>query len=198
MLDADPPTDETAPSIYHVKEAVAKLRCGKAAGVCNISAELLKAMIHRLHAVLTAVWHSDTIPPDCKKGLVVPIWKGKGDHQDCNNYHGITLLSVPGRVLAHLLLTRIPTHLLKHQRPEQSWFTPDKSTTDHILALRVLVECQRGFRQGMLAAYVDLKKAFDSVHQETLWDLLHLCGIPARIIGLEVPEYRLMACSLGL
>ena len=34
------------------------------------------------------------------------------------------------------------------------------------------------------AAYVDLKKAFDSVHRETLWDLLCLRGIPAaRIIG---------------
>ena len=35
----------------------------------------------------------------------------------------------------------------------------------------------------MLAAYVNLK-GFDSVHRETLWDLLHLRGIPARIIGL--------------
>ena len=58
----------------------------KAAGICNISAELLKAggeaMIRGLHAVLTAVWHSGTIPPDWKKGLVVPIWKGNGDRQD--------------------------------------------------------------------------------------------------------------------
>ena len=91
-LDADPPIDETAPSIGDVKEAVAKLRGGKAAGICNISAELLKAggeaMIRGLHAVLTAVWHSGTIPPDWKKGLVVPIWKGKGDRQDCSNYRG--------------------------------------------------------------------------------------------------------------
>ena len=42
-LDADPPIDETAPSIGDVKEAVAKLRGGKAAGICSISAELLKA-----------------------------------------------------------------------------------------------------------------------------------------------------------
>ena len=192
-LDADPPIDETAPSIGDVKEAVAKLRGGKAAGICNISAELLKAggeaMIRGLHAVLTAVWHSGTIPPDWKKGLVVPIWKGKGDRQDCNNYRGITLLSVPGKVLAHLLLTRIRTHLLKYQRPEQSGFTPGKSTTDRILALRVLVERRREFRQGMLAAYVDLKKAFDSVHRETLWDLLRLRGIPARIIGLLTGLY---------
>ena len=41
-LDADPLIDETAPSIGDVKEAVAKLRGGKAAGICNISAELLK------------------------------------------------------------------------------------------------------------------------------------------------------------
>ena len=41
----------------------------------------------------------------------------------------------------------------------------------------------------MLAAYVDLKKAFDSVHRETLWDLLRLRGIPARIIGLLTGLY---------
>ena len=77
MLDNDLPIDKTAPSIGDVKEAVAKLRGGKAAGVCNLSEELLKAggeaMISGLHAVLTAVWHSGTIPPDSKKGLVVPI-----------------------------------------------------------------------------------------------------------------------------
>ncbi|KAG0722447.1 hypothetical protein GWK47_005983 [Chionoecetes opilio] len=58
-VDVDPPIDETAPSLDEVREAVAKLRGGKAAGVCNISAELLKArgeaMIRGLHAVLTAV-----------------------------------------------------------------------------------------------------------------------------------------------
>ena len=40
-LDADPPIDESAASIGDVKEAVAKLRGGKAAGICNISGELL-------------------------------------------------------------------------------------------------------------------------------------------------------------
>ena len=59
MLDPDPPINEIGPSIDDVKEAVAKLRGGKAAGVCNISAELLKhgskAMIRGLHAVLTIV-----------------------------------------------------------------------------------------------------------------------------------------------
>ena len=146
-------------------------------------------MVRGLHAVLVAVWHSGAIPPDWKRGLVVPIWKGKGDRQDCNNYRGITLLSVPGKVLAHILLTRIRCHLLKHHRSEQSGFTPGKSTTDRILALRVLVERRREFRQGFLAAYVDLKKAFDSVHRESLWNVLRLRGVPAGIIGLITGLY---------
>ncbi|KAG0714105.1 LINE-1 retrotransposable element ORF2 protein [Chionoecetes opilio] len=171
------------------KGCTGRCKCTKAA----LNAELLKAggeaMIRGLHAVLTAVWQSGTIPPDWKRGLVIPIWKGKGDRQDCNNYRGITLLSIPGKVLAHLLLTRIRSHLVKHQRPQQSGFTPGKSTTDRILALHVLMERRREFRQGMLAAYVDLKKAFDSVHRESLWDLLRLRGILARTIGLITGLY---------
>ena len=78
-LDADPPFDETAASMGDVKEAVAKLRGGKAAGICNISVELRKAggeaLIRGLHAVLTAVWHSGTIPLYWKKRLIDPIWQ---------------------------------------------------------------------------------------------------------------------------
>ena len=51
---------------------MAKLIGEKATGICNISAELLKAggevMICGLHAALIAAWNSDTIPPDWKKG----------------------------------------------------------------------------------------------------------------------------------
>ncbi|KAG0717912.1 putative RNA-directed DNA polymerase from transposon BS [Chionoecetes opilio] len=76
--------------------------------------------------------------------------------------------------------------------PQQSGFTPGKSTTDRILALRVLVERRREFRQGMLAAYFDLKKAFDSVHLifaeslEVLVMALEAMHEEAKPLGLEV------------
>ncbi|XP_069978552.1 uncharacterized protein [Penaeus vannamei] len=90
---------------------------------------------------------------------------GKGDRWDCSNHRGITLLSIPGKVLAHFLLKRSRDHLLRHQRLEQSGFTPGKSTIDHILALRVIVECRREFGRGQLAAHIDLRKAFGTVHR---------------------------------
>ena len=65
-------------------------------------ADLLKAggnaALMSLHAVLCSVWNTGIIPTDWKRGLVVPLWKGKGDRQDCNNYRGVTILSVPGKV----------------------------------------------------------------------------------------------------
>ncbi|XP_069985571.1 uncharacterized protein [Penaeus vannamei] len=41
--------------------------------------------------------------------------------------------------LTEVLLRRIRDHLLRHQRLEQSGFTPGKSTIDCILALRVII-----------------------------------------------------------
>ena len=122
-------------------------------------------MIHGLHAVLTTVWHSDTFR-FFLTGIGDPYLKmGKGPSRlqklPRDN-------SVPGKVFAHLLLMRIPSHLLKYQRPEESGFTSGKSTTDRILALRVLVKRRLEFRQVMLIAYVNFKKVFDSVHCEVL------------------------------
>ena len=88
-----------------------------------------------LHAVLWSAWNTGIIPTDWKRCLVVPLWKVKGDHQDFNNYRGLTLLSVLGKAFARKILDRVRHHLLEHQRPEQSGFTPKRSTIDGILAL---------------------------------------------------------------
>ncbi|XP_063591894.1 glutamate [NMDA] receptor subunit 1-like [Penaeus indicus] len=44
----------------------------------------------------------------------------------------------------------------------------------------------REFSRRFLTAYIDLKNAFNSMHQESLWEILRLKGILTRIIGLMV------------
>ena len=85
------------------------------------------------------------------------------------SYRPITLLSIPGKVFAHVLLARLNPLLTKHRRPEQSGFTAGRSTVDAILALRLLCELHREFNQPLSVAYVDLKAAFvDSVDRKAL------------------------------
>ena len=94
-----------------------------------------------------------------------------------------------GKVFARIILDRVRHHLLEHQRPEQSGFTPKRSTIDHILALQVLTERRREFQQWLLAAYVDLCKAFDSVNRDAIWRILGLRGGPPKRIDVMSELY---------
>ena len=82
------------PSSFVEKQgAVNQLKWGKTPGICGIHAELLKAggyaALVSLHAVLCSAWNTGIIPTDWKRGLVVPLLKGKGDRQDCNNHRRV-------------------------------------------------------------------------------------------------------------
>ncbi|XP_069978525.1 uncharacterized protein [Penaeus vannamei] len=118
----DPPISEDPPTMNKVREAISKLKHETAAGKCDIPAELLKAGVEPvaqgLRVVLAAIWHSGSIPPDLLRGVVIPLWKGKGDRWHCSNYCDITLLSIPDKVFAHILLKQIRNHLPRHQRLE--------------------------------------------------------------------------------
>lgn len=75
---------------------------------------------------------------------------------------------------------------MSEKEHEQYGFTAGKSTVDYMLALHVLVKRQREFRLGMTTVHVDLKKAFDSVYCEALWDFLRLHRITARSLDLLI------------
>ena len=151
---ADPPINCGPPSFVETQAAVNCLKCGKAPGICGIHAELLKAggnaVLVSLHAVLCSAWNTGIIRTNWKRGLVVPLWKGKGDHLDCNNNRGVTLLSVPGKVFAQIILDMVHHHLLEHQHPEQSGFTPKRSMIDRILAFQPSPNADESFSRGCL------------------------------------------------
>jgi len=109
----------------------------------------------------------------------------------------ITLLSVPGKVFAHVLLARVQPLLDMTRRPEQSGFVAGRSTMDAILALRLLSDLHREFDRPLNVAYLDIKAAFDSVDKLGLWKALRSrgvgshCGPPTwhRCTGPPRPEF---------
>ena len=93
-------------TVVHEKEEVIKaiksLKNGKAPGHDNLNTELfesdpeLAATI--LQPLFAAIWEGEEVPADWTKEAFIRIPK-KGAISDCNNWHGITLLSVPARSL---------------------------------------------------------------------------------------------------
>ena len=42
-----------------------------------------------------------------KDAKIVTLYKNKGDRSDCNNYRGISLLSIVGKAFARVVLNRL-------------------------------------------------------------------------------------------
>ena len=165
-----------------------KLRNGKAAGADEIPGELLKTglkpLANHLHQLILKCWRSREIPQDFKDAKITTLYKNKGDRGDCNNYRGISLLSITGKVLARILIKRLQ-EIAEQVYPEaQCGFRPRRSTTDMIFSVRQLQEKAREQRQLLYLAFVDLTKAFDLVDRNALFMVLEKAGCPPILLDL--------------
>ena len=59
-------------------------------------------------------------------------------------------------------------------REEQAGFRSGRSCTEQILILRNIIEQSRKRQKDIYVNFVDFKKAFDSIHRDTLWKILQL------------------------
>jgi hypothetical protein len=67
-----------------------------------------------LQQLFKNIWNNEIIPNNWTKGLTVKLPK-KGNLQICDNWGGITLLSVPSKVFTKILLKRIDEKLREEQ-----------------------------------------------------------------------------------
>ena len=91
-----------ATSRTELSEDLDSLASGKIPGKDGITAEVLRCcketLITKLHEILCLCWSEGKVPQDMRDANVT-LYKNKGDRGDCNNYHGISLLSVVGNSL---------------------------------------------------------------------------------------------------
>jgi hypothetical protein len=70
------------------------------------------------------------LPDQWKESIIVAVHK-KGDKTDCNNHHGISLLSASYNMLSNIL-SRSGTYIDELIRDHQCGFRHKRSTTDQI------------------------------------------------------------------
>ena len=90
-----------------LSEAINQLSSGKAPGEDGIPADIFEknknVLLLRLHALLLQCWRQREIPHKMRDANIVTLYKNKGDKSDCNNYRGLSLLSVAGKIFARVL-----------------------------------------------------------------------------------------------
>jgi hypothetical protein len=80
-----------------VKEALKKMKTGKALGPNDIPIEVWRCLgditIVWLTKLFNTIFRSNKMSDEWRRSILVPIFKNKGDIQSCTNYRGIKLMS---------------------------------------------------------------------------------------------------------
>ena len=131
------------PSKEEIHKAIKQLRNGKATGPDNIPAEALKADVETstemLYPLFRDIWEKEEVPAEWKEGYLIKLPK-KGDLTSCSNYRGITLLSIPGKIFNRVILNSLKEAVDPHLRDHQAGFRKNRSCTDQIATLRIILE----------------------------------------------------------
>lgn len=178
---------DTAPSEEELESALSKLKKGKAGGKTGILPELVCSggtlLRDRLLVLMQDVWKEGKVVGDWKDAVVVPIPK-KGNLQICDNWRGISLLDVVGKIFARIVQERQQA-IAEHTLPEsQCGFRKGRGCIDMIFVARQLMEKTIEHDETLFVLFVDLKKAYDSVPRQALWRVLEKRGVPTTMLSI--------------
>ena len=137
-----------------------------------------------LAAILDAAFQRGVFPDEMKSSLVIPVFK-KGDKSDPANHQPIAVGEPLCRLYAAILNQRIVSWSEDSglRAPCQAKFCPCMSTEHQLFALRHLIDRFKFQKEPLFTAFVDLKKAYDSVQHLLLWASLQRKGVHDKMLA---------------
>jgi len=125
------------------------------------------------------------LPQEWKELIIVPTYK-KCDKTHCSNCRGISILSTTYRILSNILLSRLTPYAEDIIGDHQCGFRCNRSTTDHIFCICQIrvIEKKWEYSEAVHQLFIDLKKAYDLVRREVLYNILIEYGIPMKLVRL--------------
>lgn len=170
-------------TISEINKALKQTKGGKSVGLDGIPLELWKSEEFKTHLLgyCNHALLNNVKPSQWSTSGIIPIAK-KGDLSKPTNYRGISLMSIAAKLYNRLLLNRIRPHVDPLLRWNQNGFRQGRSTTSQILALRRIIEGVKAKQLPLVVVFIDFSKAFDSIHRDRMFEILHAYGIPHSIV----------------
>ena len=169
-----------------VNDAINEMKTGKAPGMDGCAVESLKSggviVVRWLVRLFNVCFRENRGPEDWKIACVVPLYKGKGERLECNNYRGISLLSVVGKAYGRLLIKRIRDVTEGVIGDEQCGFRRERGCMDQVFVVRQVCEKYIAKGKNVYWAFMDLEKAYDRVDRKAVWEVLGLYGVGGKLL----------------
>ena len=170
---------------------------GKACGNDKILNEYIKATFNEMKLIyvdlFNRILNTGQIPEAWTIGMIMPLYKNKGERGDFDSYRGITILSCLGKLFTSILNFRLTkyaneTNLINEN---QTGFRKNYSTLDHIFLLNNIIDIFiNKCNKKLFCAFVDYQKAFDTVWRSALWQKMIKSGITGKLHNVIVNMYK--------
>ena len=184
-----------------IVEATKSLKNKKACGFDSISNEMIKHSAKHMMPLLTKLFNhvhtSEHYPQQWTEGYIKPLFK-KGNKLDPSNYRGLTISSCLGKLYEKILNNRLIRFLDigKIIKKNQSGFTKNKRTSDHIFVLKSLMDQAKHKGKPLYFCFVDLKSAFDTVWHPGLFYKLIKSNASNKFINILTSMYSTITARI--
>ena len=146
-----------------IRSAIKSLKVNKAPGIDHLPPSLFKAFDNSLVSFLSKLFNSafdaGTFPRCWSLGYIKPFFK-KGDRMNPNNYRGITVLPVMGKIFTSIFHERLMFWCENYEiLPDaQFGFRKYRSTTDALFVMSTISEWFKKQRAPLFTAFIDFAK----------------------------------------
>ena len=187
-----------------ISKCILKLKNSKAPGSDHVLNEYIKSTKEQFLPIYVRLFNivltTGIIPEKWVEGLIMPIYKNKGDPLNPENYRPITLLSCLGKLFTAVLNERLSNYLDENiiLLENQAGFRKNYSTSDHIFVLHSLFELLKLQKKKLFCAFVDFSKAFDSVWRVGLWNKLLKDEINGKFFNVIFNLYQNIKSCISL
>ena len=124
--------------------------------------------------------------PSCWNESYIVLIHKKGSKNDPANYRGIPLSSCLGKLFNKVINARLLKYIDSRNliNENQIGFKRNSRKSDHILTLKSIIDFQMSKKEKVFAAFIDLRKAFDTVWRDGLFYIMLLNGINGKTYNI--------------